>query len=131
MAEWFARGFGTPQFLLVQTVVVAAWVAINAFRAADFDPYPFILLNLAFSFQAAYAAPLILLAETRQADREHARTEADALHREEISRVTVELLQRNTDLTEQVAELSRRIGQLTEEIHATVVQPGPPSAGRP
>src|SRR5690349_14169992 len=76
-AETFARFFGTPAFLVVQTVVVALWIGVNAARVTTFDVYPFILLNLAFSLQSAYAAPLILLAETRQADRERAHADAD------------------------------------------------------
>src|SRR5712691_3822996 len=71
-AEAFARFFGTPVFLIGQTAVVAVWILINSFGVTSFDIYPFILLNLAFSTQAAYAAPLILLAQTRQADRDNA-----------------------------------------------------------
>jgi uncharacterized membrane protein len=70
-AERAARFFGTPQYIVGQTIVVIAWIALNSVAIAwDWDPYPFILLNLAFSTQAAYAAPLILLAETRQAARD-------------------------------------------------------------
>src|SRR5689334_14387903 len=65
-AEAFARFFGTPRFLIAQTVIVGAWIAVNSIGMVHFDIYPFILLNLAFSLQAAYAAPLILLAQTRQ-----------------------------------------------------------------
>src|ERR1700722_2624455 len=66
-AEGFARFFGTPVFLIGQTIFVAIWIVLNILGVTDFDVYPFILLNLAFSLQAAYAAPLILLAQTRQA----------------------------------------------------------------
>ena len=62
-AEAFARFFGTPTFLISQTVIVAIWIMLNAMGVVKFDVYPFILLNLAFSLQAAYAAPLILLAQ--------------------------------------------------------------------
>src|SRR5436190_18575878 len=62
-AEAFARFFGTPFFLVGQTLVVAIWILLNAAKITHFDLYPFILLNLAFSTQAAYAAPLILLAQ--------------------------------------------------------------------
>src|SRR5438045_1688874 len=66
-AERLARVLGTPRYIAAQTVVVAIWIAVNAAAVAlRWDPYPFILLNLAFSTQAAYAAPLILLAQTRQ-----------------------------------------------------------------
>ena len=115
-AEWFARVFGTPWFLAGQTMLVVAWIAFNAFALTHFDPYPFILLNLAFSTQAAYAAPLILLAETRQADRDHATSEADARHREDLARTTLELLAQNTELTRRVADLAVQIRELTEEI---------------
>ncbi|MBV9805207.1 MAG: DUF1003 domain-containing protein [Solirubrobacterales bacterium] len=92
-AERFARLFGTPRFIVAQTGVVIAWIAVNgAAVALRFDPYPFILLNLLFSTQAAYAAPLILLAQTRQADRERLTAEADARHREEIAERHSEML---------------------------------------
>lgn len=135
-AEAFARFFGTPVFLISQTVIVAAWIGINAIGWTTFDIYPFILLNLAFSLQAAYAAPLILLAQTRQADRDKAHAEADAAHREDLARASmerqamaaeqtaalVELMGQNTRLTELTNELSKRIEQLTAEMHSCVVQ---------
>jgi uncharacterized membrane protein len=84
IAERFARYFGTVTYIVAQTVIVAAWIALNVIAvSARWDPYPFILLNLAFSTQAAYAAPLILLAQNRQADRDKANAEADAKHRQE------------------------------------------------
>ena len=121
LAELFARGFGTPQFLIGQTLIVVAWIAFNDARGSSFDPYPFILLNLVFSLQAAYAAPLILLAATRQADRDRAWSDADVQHREDIAATTLELLNQNTELTRQVAVLTERINILTEEIHGRVV----------
>jgi uncharacterized membrane protein len=122
LAERFSRFFGTPTFIIGQTVVVLIWIAVNAAVVAfRWDPYPFILLNLAFSTQAAYAAPLILLAETRQADRDKAWSDADARHREEISESTLTLLQQNTDLTLEVAELTKQVRQLTQEIHGRVL----------
>src|ERR1700733_3535419 len=89
-AEAFARFFGTPVFLVGQTVIVAVWILINVLGWTKFDIYPFILLNLAFSLQAAYAAPLILLAQTRQADRDKAHAEADAEHREFLATAAAE-----------------------------------------
>jgi len=128
-AERFARFFGTPTFLLVQTVIVAGWITANAAGWTHFDVYPFILLNLAFSLQAAYAAPLILLAETRQADRDKATADADARHREELARTNLEqatrlmeLLERNTELTRLTQEMSARISELTDQIHRKVVR---------
>lgn len=114
LAEAIARLFGTPQYLIVQTAIVIVWIAVNALGIVHFDLYPFILLNLAFSTQAAYAAPLILLAETRQAARDKALSEADAQHREAINAQFMELLRQNTELTEQVK-------RLTDEIHGKVV----------
>ena len=137
-AEAFARFFGTPVFLISQTVIVVIWIGLNVLGYTKFDIYPFILLNLAFSLQAAYAAPLILLAQTRQADRDKVHADADAQHREAIAMATeqrqtlasqqagqmMELLQQNTQLTEIVKDLSQRIEALTIEMHNKVVQDG-------
>jgi uncharacterized membrane protein len=77
-AEGIARFLGTGRFLAVQTIIVIAWITINVVAVQlRWDPYPFILLNLAFSTQAAYAAPLILLAQNRQADRDRVQAEED------------------------------------------------------
>ncbi len=77
-AERFARFFGTVTYLVWQTVIVVVWIILNgAGLVFKWDPYPFILLNLVFSTQAAYAAPLILLAQNRQADRDKAEMERD------------------------------------------------------
>jgi uncharacterized membrane protein len=78
ITESIARFFGTGRYLLMQTIVVVVWIAVNIFAVvARFDPYPFILLNLAFSTQAAYAAPLILLAQNRQENRDRVALEQD------------------------------------------------------
>jgi uncharacterized membrane protein len=77
-SEGIARLLGTGRFLAAQTVVVAGWIALNTIGVIHhWDPYPFIRLNLAFSTQAAYAAPLILLAQNRQDDRDRASVERD------------------------------------------------------
>lgn len=138
-AERAARFFGTPQYILGQTVAVVVWIALNSVAViAHWDPYPFILLNLAFSTQAAYAAPLILLAETRQADREKAaaateehRHDLQARHAEQrVAAVRAEtaklerLLETNTDLTRQDKELTEQVASLTREIHALVTGRG-------
>ncbi len=79
-SEAIARNLGTARFLVIQTVFVVIWIILNVFAAAlRWDEYPFILLNLAFSTQAAYAAPLILLAQNRQDQRDRAETERDRL----------------------------------------------------
>jgi uncharacterized membrane protein len=140
-AEAFARFFGTPKFLIAQTLFVGAWIAANAVGIVRFDLYPFILLNLAFSTQAAYAAPLILLAQTRQADRDKAMAEADAHHREELAQESLQreaeacrqnealqaLLEQNTKLTVEVNGLVARINALTQDIHDRVT--APPGSG--
>jgi uncharacterized membrane protein len=78
LSERIARFLGTGRFLAVQTVVVIVWIAVNLVAwSGRWDPYPFILLNLAFSTQAAYAAPLILLAQNRQDDRDRVSLEED------------------------------------------------------
>src|SRR5271156_6555765 len=128
-AEDFARFFGTPTFLVGQTILVAVWILVNVIGWTQFDIYPFILLNLAFSTQAAYAAPLILLAQTRQADRDKANSIADAQHREELHQVSeqrlamsvkqmellVEMMGQNTQLTETIKSLTERVETLTQE----------------
>jgi uncharacterized membrane protein len=77
-AERVARFFGTGRYLAVQTIIVIVWIGMNAVAwTLRWDKYPFILLNLCFSTQAAYAAPLILLAQNRQADRDKAEAERD------------------------------------------------------
>src|SRR5437016_874145 len=77
-SERIARFIGTGKFLFWQTMVVLVWVAVNISAISlAWDPYPFILLNLAFSTQAAYAAPLILLAQNRQDDRDRVTLEED------------------------------------------------------
>jgi uncharacterized membrane protein len=135
-AEAFARFFGTPVFLVAQTIIVAVWILINIAHIWVFDEYPFILLNLAFSLQAAYAAPLILLAQTRQADRDKATAIADAEHREELHRIgeqrqdaiaaetslLVKMLEQNTELTQTVKALTERVEQLTVELHARLIE---------
>lgn len=78
ITESIARFFGTGRYLLLQTILVVVWIALNLYAVElRWDPYPFILLNLCFSTQAAYAAPMILLAQNRQADRDRAEVERD------------------------------------------------------
>ncbi|MEO5974560.1 MAG: DUF1003 domain-containing protein [Ilumatobacteraceae bacterium] len=77
-SETIARFIGTARFLIFQSVLVVIWIILNVVVVTlRWDPYPFILLNLAFSTQAAYAAPLILLAQNRQEERDRRQAEAD------------------------------------------------------
>ena len=110
-AESIARLFGTPQYIVGQTIVVILWIVLNAVAVSlRWDPYPFILLNLAFSTQAAYAAPLILLAQTRQADRDKVAGEMIEKHRDEQSARQIELLRQLEGLNEDMDRLIRDRG---------------------
>ena len=138
-AEHAARFFGTPQYIIGQTIAVVIWIALNAVALSfRWDPYPFILLNLAFSTQAAYAAPLILLAQTRQAARDKVADARAEQHQEwaeqqgaaRVAAIKAEtdrlqtLLQSNTDLTRQDKELTEQVATLAREIHAKVTRGG-------
>ena len=115
IAERGARFFGTPKYIVGQSFLVVVWIVLNAIGLSlGWDPYPFILLNLAFSTQAAYAAPLILLAQTRQAARDQAHAEAAATHTQVLAERQEQLLEENTRLTAEIHKLSA-------EIHARVV----------
>jgi uncharacterized membrane protein len=94
-AETIARFIGTGRFLVIQTVVVIGWIGWNVVVPASwrFDEYPFIFLTLALSLQAAYAAPLILLAQNRQTDRDRINLEEDRTNAER-SRSDIEYLAR-------------------------------------
>ena len=121
VADGVTGFLGSWRFLIVQTVIVAAWLIGNAWLLSrPFDPYPFILLNLAFSTQAAYAAPLILLAGNRAALRdrltlEHAAAEADI---EEAQ--NRQLLDGNTEILKRVEGLEHRILELESSILAAI-----------
>ncbi len=121
-AEAIARFLGTGRFLAVQTVIVIVWIALNVFAVRlQWDPYPFILLNLAFSTQAAYAAPLILLAQNRQADRDRVQAEEDRARAAQTRADTEYLARELAALRVAIGELATRdfirgeLNRLTEE----------------
>jgi uncharacterized membrane protein len=117
-AEASARFFGTPRYILGQTVLVVIWIVLNsAALIGHWDPYPFILLNLAFSTQAAYAAPLILLAQTRQAERDHEHSEAIERHRAQTEQESVRREAALGKLTDELRALLETNTALTREIH--------------
>jgi uncharacterized membrane protein len=124
IADQVTGFLGSWRFLILQTILVLAWVAGNAYLLSKpFDPYPFILLNLAFSTQAAYAAPLILLAGNRSAQRdrmtlEHAAEEGDI---EEAQ--NERLLRGNTEILKHVQGLEERILQLEQRIISVLDRP--------
>jgi uncharacterized membrane protein len=125
IADHVTGFMGSWNFIIIQTVIVAIWIAGNAYLLSKpFDPYPFILLNLAFSTQAAYAAPLILLAGNRASLRdrltlEHAADEAD-IEEEQNKR----LLSGNTEILKKVEALEQRILELEKSILEAIERRG-------
>ena len=119
-SESIARFLGTGRYLMWQTILVIVWVALNLF-AVNFrwDPYPFILLNLAFSTQAAYAAPLILLAQNRQENRDRVALEEDRLRAEQTKADTEFLARELAALRLAIGEVPTRdyLRRELEEIH--------------
>jgi uncharacterized membrane protein len=116
IADAVTTFIGSWKFLVIQTVIVAIWISGNIVLLFHFDPFPFILLNLAFSTQAAYAAPLILLAGNRQSvhDRmtlEHAADQADVEEQqnEHLLRDDKEILEHVAALEQQIIELEGKI----------------------
>jgi uncharacterized membrane protein len=140
VAEKFARFMGTAQFLAYMTLFIIVWITINVVGlfGLDWDPYPFILLNLFFSTQASYAAPLILLAQNRQADRDRVTLEQDR-SRDERNLADTEFLTREVAslrlaLREQAtrdfvrSELRDLLGELEER---SLIRPTDESAPSP
>lgn len=135
-SETIARFLGTARYLVIQTVIVALWVFVNALDIAPFDKYPFIFLTLILSLQASYAAPLILLAQNRQEDREReqverdremaARTQADTEYlARELAGVRLALADVVTteDLKEHLERLADAIEKLSEQSNRTAQPP--------
>ncbi len=132
LAERAARFFGTPQYIVGQTVAVLGWVILNSTQmhlGFAWDVYPFIALNLVFSLQAAYAAPLILLAQTRQADRDKLHSEMIDKSHSRLERAAkaetdklLELLRSNTALTREDKKVTDEVAALTRQIHALLTQ---------
>jgi uncharacterized membrane protein len=126
IADQVTGFMGSWKFIVVQTVIVIIWIGGNVYLLSQpFDPFPFILLNLAFSTQAAYAAPLILLAGNRQALRDRLTLEHTASEADIEEKQNVELLKGNKDLEEsnqailkQVESLEQRILELETNILA-------------
>lgn len=126
---------GSWKFLVVQTVIVLIWIAGNIVLLFNFDPFPFILLNLAFSTQAAYAAPLILLAGNRQSLRdrmtlEHAASEADIEEKQNVELLegNKAISKSNSEILKQVEGLEQRILDLEKNILARLGDGAAPAA---
>ena len=107
---------GSWKFIVVQTVIVAIWIAGNVYEVFHFDIYPFVFLNLAFSTQAAYAAPLILLAGNRQALRDRMTLEHTASETDKEDKQNQDLLKGNAEILHRVEALEQRILQLEANI---------------
>ncbi|MCO1657538.1 DUF1003 domain-containing protein [Pseudonocardia humida] len=109
LSEKVARFMGTGRFLAIQTVIVIIWIALNLTAVSlRWDPYPFILLNLAFSTQAAYAAPLILLAQNRQDDRDRISLDEDRKRAERTKADTEYLARELAALRIAIGEVATR-----------------------
>jgi uncharacterized membrane protein len=134
-AESLARFLGTGRYLVGQTLAVLVWITLNVIGiVGHWDPYPFILLNLGFSTQAAYAAPLILLAQNRQADRDKAEVERDRevnaralAETEYLAReiAAVRLAVEQKADREDILEPIERLTQQLERLHPREPEPEP------
>lgn len=131
-SEAIARFLGTGRYLVIQTVIVFVWVTVNVFNIAPFDEYPFIFLTLILSLQASYAAPLILLAQNRQEDRDReqlerdremaARTQADTEYlARELAGVRLALADVVTteDLRDQLERINEALDELIQRSHGS------------
>ena len=129
VAENVASGMGTVQFVLIGSLIILGWVFINGAvkylehtgkaitQGGEFDPEPWILLNLIFSGVAFYTGALVIIAQKAQTRTDKANEEAAAKHRDELAQFQSDMLAKNTDLTEQIHSLSQKMSTLTEEVH--------------
>jgi uncharacterized membrane protein len=130
VSEGVASGIGTVAFLLVSSGVIIAWVLANhvihflsnswhgLLHGSGFDPAPFILLNLVFSAVAFYTGALVIIAQKAQTRTDKANEEAAAAHREELGQFQTKLLEKNTELTEQIHTLTEKMTELTQQVHS-------------
>jgi len=132
IADRVSSFLGSWRFIVIQTVIVLVWIVGNIILLFNFDPFPFILLNLAFSTQAAYAAPLILLAGNRQSLRdrmtlEHAAAEADIedTQNQELLEGNRALAEGNREILKRVESLEQRILELETSILGRLDKLGP------
>ena len=132
-SEGIARFLGTGRYLAWQTILVIVWIALNLFAVGlQWDPYPFILLNLAFSTQAAYAAPLILLAQNRQENRDRVSLEEDRRRSEQTKADTEFLARELASLRLAVGEVATRdyLRRELEEIRELLESLQPENGGK-
>ena len=118
IADAVAATMGSWPFIIVQTTILALWIALNILAwVRHWDPYPFILLNLALSFQAAYAAPFIMMSQNRQADVDRLKAEGD--YKINIkAELEIELLHQKIDQLREteVLQLTEAVKALTEQL---------------
>jgi uncharacterized membrane protein len=138
MAEGVASAMGTVQFVVIGSLVILGWIVANGAvhyasttikaleHGGQFDPEPWILLNLIFSGVAFYTGALVIIAQKAQTRTDKANEEAAAKHRDELAQLQTGLLQKNTDLTEQIHTLTEKMNTLTEDVHAATCR-GPSS----
>ncbi|HPY22923.1 MAG TPA: DUF1003 domain-containing protein [Mycobacterium sp.] len=134
ISESIARFLGTGRYLLWQTIAVIVWICLNLFAVTlRWDPYPFILLNLAFSTQAAYAAPLILLAQNRQENRDRVALEDDRRRAEQTKADTEFLARELAALRLAVGEVATRdyLRRELEEVREMLAKMQPPKQKGP
>jgi uncharacterized membrane protein len=140
VAEGVASGMGTVAFVVIGSAIILAWVLINGAipylehtftaigRGGEFDPEPWILLNLIFSGVAFYTGALVIIAQKAQTRTDQANELASAKHRDELAQLQTDLLQRNTDLTSQIHDLSQKVSSLLEDVHAATCKVSPASS---
>src|ERR1017187_2005054 len=136
MAEGVASAMGTVQFVVIGSLIILGWIVANGAvhyasttikaleHGGQFDPEPWILLNLIFSGVAFYTGALVIIAQKAQTRTDKANEEAAAAHRDELSKTQTDLLQQNTDLTQQIHEMSAQLKSLMEEVHNATCRRG-------
>lgn len=107
IADSVSSGMGSWRFIIIQTLIISVWVAGNVWLLFHFDPFPFVFLNLAFSAQAAYSTPIIMMSQNRAAARDKVQAEHQYEHQEKE-------LVLNTELTKEIHQLTKDIHQLLE-----------------
>jgi uncharacterized membrane protein len=137
MAEGVASAMGTVQFVLIGSAIILGWILANGAvhyaettvkaleHGGQYDPEPWILLNLIFSGVAFYTGALVIIAQKAQTRTDKANEEAAARHRDELAQSQTDLLTKNTELTEQIHALSERMSTLTQEVHNATCKGGP------
>ncbi len=135
VSERVASGMGTVPFLVVSMVLILAWVFANGAvhyvhmtvenleHGNQFDPEPWILLNLVFSAVAFFTGALVIIAQKAQTRTDKANEEAAAKHRDELNEIQTDLLRQNTDLTVQVHAMAKQLQELTAQVHSTICGP--------